>query len=267
MINSILDHYSQKPDHRFADVGIQGNNLVHDWLHAAPVLGDIFEGVKGFDAQSALRCLTTTAIIPFLRLASYRKLGWVPCDKRMNRFRRRSNTPTTRLIATNVRSALAVRGPRLVHERSASFKKHYGSSIGWMRSKDSRKAVGRTSLTLISFGGGKSFRMLPRPPIRSIPCLCRQDVPGLISMMVGNENSSRNWICCFGAKQSEAFTHELSGERSARAGHRASTARQSNQVITHLSLQLFRSAVKAADTLHQSSRLNMAAGRVHCAAR
>ena len=84
MINSLLDHFDQSADHLLPMWELQGNET---WCmigyHAAPVIADGYlKGVKGFDAERAYNAIKTTAMNPdYDGLASYRKLGYVPCDE------------------------------------------------------------------------------------------------------------------------------------------------------------------------------------------
>ena len=83
MINSMLAHYDQSPDHMLPIWLLQANET---WCmigyHAVPVIVDAyFKGVKGFDVARAYDAIKTTAMNPdYDGLADYDRLGWVPCD-------------------------------------------------------------------------------------------------------------------------------------------------------------------------------------------
>jgi predicted alpha-1,2-mannosidase len=84
MINSMLAHYDQSPQHMLPIWPLQANET---WCmigyHAVPVIVDGYlKNVKGFDALRAYEACKTTAINPdYSGLAAFNKLGWVPYDK------------------------------------------------------------------------------------------------------------------------------------------------------------------------------------------
>jgi predicted alpha-1,2-mannosidase len=213
MINSILDHYSQSADHLLPMWELQANET---WCmigyHAAPVIADGYlKGVKGFDAQRAYDALKTTAMNPdYDGLASYRKLGWVPCDEEDESLSKTLEYAYDDWSIAQMAKALG-KGADYDYfmKRSASFKNIYDSSIGWMRSKDSQ-GNWRTNFDAHLFGGGTKLQDVTEATSSQYSWFVPQDVPGLIALMGGSEKFVEKLDSLFDAKQSEAFTRELS---------------------------------------------------------
>jgi len=84
MINAMLAHYDQSPEHLLPVWSLEGNET---WCmigyHAVPVIVDAYmKGVRGFDAERAYAAIRRTAMNPnYDNVATYAKLGWVPFDK------------------------------------------------------------------------------------------------------------------------------------------------------------------------------------------
>lgn len=84
MINSMLAHYDQSPDHLLPVWSLSGNET---WCmigyHAVPVIVDAYlKGIKGFDVQRAYEAIKTTALNPdYDNVKTYATLGWVPFNK------------------------------------------------------------------------------------------------------------------------------------------------------------------------------------------
>jgi predicted alpha-1,2-mannosidase len=213
MINSILDHYSRSADHLLPMWELQGNET---WCmigyHAAPVIADGYlKGVKGFDAERAYNALKTTAMNPdYDGLASYRKLGWVPCDEEDESL---SKTLEYAFDDWSIAQMAKAMGKSADYDyfmkRSASFKNIYDPSIGWMRSKDS-KGNWRANFDAHLFGGGVKLQDVTEATSSQYSWSVQQDVPGLIALMGGKEKFAEKLDSLFDSKQSEAFTRELS---------------------------------------------------------
>jgi predicted alpha-1,2-mannosidase len=213
MINSILDHYSQSADHLLPMWELQGNET---WCmigyHAAPVIADGYlKGVKGFDAQRAFEALKTTAMNPdYDGLASYRKLGWVPCDEEDESL---SKTLEYAFDDWSIAQMAKAMGKQADYEyfmkRAASYKNIYDPSIGWMRSKDSQ-GNWRTNFDAHLFGGGVKLQDVTEATSSQYSWSVQQDVPGLIALMGGKEKFAQKLDSLFDASQSKAFTSELS---------------------------------------------------------
>ncbi len=84
MINSMLAHYDQSPDHLLPVWSLSGNET---WCmvgyHSVPVIVDAYlKGIKGFDVQRAYEAIKTTAMNPdYDNVKTYAAQGWVPFDK------------------------------------------------------------------------------------------------------------------------------------------------------------------------------------------
>jgi predicted alpha-1,2-mannosidase len=213
MINSILDHFSQSADHLLPMWELQGNET---WCmigyHAAPVIADGYlKGVKGFDAERAYNALKTTAMNPdYDGVASYRKLGWVPCDEEDESLSKTLEYAYDDWSIAQMAKALGKSADyEYFMKRSASFKNIFDSSIGWMRSKDS-KGSWRTNFDAHLFGGGTNLQDVTEATSSQYSWFVPQDVPGLIGLMDGKEKFAEKLDSLFGAKQSAAFTRELS---------------------------------------------------------
>jgi predicted alpha-1,2-mannosidase len=213
MINSILDHYSQSADHLLPMWELQGNET---WCmigyHAVPVIADGYlKGVKGFDAERAYEAIKITAMNPdYDGLASYRKLGWVPCDEEDESL---SKTLEYAYDDWSIAQMAKAMGKSVDYDyfmkRSASYKSIYDSSIGWMHSKDSR-GNWRTNFDAHLFGGGTNLQDVTEATSSQYSWFVPQDVPGLIALMGGSEKFVEKLDSFFDAKQSEAFRRELS---------------------------------------------------------
>lgn len=213
MINSIVAHYDQSADHLLPMWELQGNET---WCmigyHAAPVIADGFlKGVKGFDAQHAYDAIKATAMNPdYDGLASYRKLGWVPCDEEDESL---SKTLEYAYDDWSIAQMAKGLGKQADHDyfmkRAASYKNIFDPAIGWMHSKDSN-GNWRTNFDAHLFGGGTNLQDVTEGTSSQYSWFVPQDVPGFISLMGGNEQFAARLDSLFDAKQSEKFTHELS---------------------------------------------------------
>lgn len=250
MINSLLAHYDQSADHLLPMWELQGNET---WCmvgyHAAPVIVDGFlNGVQGFDAQHAYEALKATAMNPdYDGLASYRKLGWVPCDEEDESLSKTLEYAYDDWCIAQMAKAL---GKPADYDdfmkRAASYKNVYDASIGWMRSKDSQgnwrpdfdahlfgggvDLHGTTEITRAQYawvtpqtmplivaligahliGGGASLADITEATSSQYSWFVPQDVSGLISLMGGQEKFVEKLDSLFDAKQSEPFKKELS---------------------------------------------------------
>ncbi len=250
MINSLLAHYDQSADHLLPMWELQGNET---WCmvgyHAAPVIVDGFlNGVPGFDAQHAYEAIKATAMNPdYDGLASYRKLGWVPCDEEDESLSKTLEYAYDDWCIAQIAKAL---GKTADYDdfmkRAASYQNLFDSSLGWMRSKDSKgkwrpdfdahlfgggtDPDGTTEITRAQYawvtpqtrplvvaliwarliGGGKNLADVTEATSSQYSWFVPQDVPGLISLMGGREKFVEKLDSLFDAKQAEQFRKELS---------------------------------------------------------
>lgn len=225
MINSMLDHYHQSVDHLLPMWELQGNET---WCmigyHAVPVIVDGYlKGVKGINAEEAYDAIKTTAMNPhYDGLASYRKLGYVPCDEEDESLSKTLEYAYNDYCIAQMAKALGKKDDyETFMKRAASYKNIYDPETGWMRGKDTQ-GNWRTNFNAHLFGGGN----LP-PGVSNIfggttlmdvtegtssqySWFVPQDVPGLIALMGGKEKFIERLDSLFDAKQSEPFTKELS---------------------------------------------------------
>ncbi|HTL72626.1 MAG TPA: GH92 family glycosyl hydrolase [bacterium] len=213
MINSMLDHYAQSADHLLPMWELQGNET---WCmigyHAVPVIVDGYlKGVKGIDAQRVYDAIKATAMNPdYDGLASYRKLGWVPCDEEDESLSKTLEYAYDDWCIAQMAKALGKRADyEYFLKRSASYKNIYDSETGWMRGKDTQ-GNWRTNFNPHLFGGGTNLQDVTEGTSSQYSWFVPQDVPGLIALMGGKEKFVAKLDSLFDAKQSEPFTRELS---------------------------------------------------------
>ncbi len=87
MVNSMLAHFDQSPEHMLPVWSHHGNeNWCMIGYHAVPVIADAYvKGIRGFDAGRALRACVTTACNPWYEgLSEYMKYGYVPDERTGN---------------------------------------------------------------------------------------------------------------------------------------------------------------------------------------
>ena len=215
MINSILDHYRQSADHLLPMWELQGNET---WCmigyHAVPVIVDGYlKGVKGIDIQQAYDAVKTTAMNPdYDGLASYRKLGWVPFDQEDESLSKTLEYAYDDSCIARLAKALGKPADYAYFlKRSASFKNIYNPDLGWMCAKDSQ-GNWRTNFNAHLFGGGTNLQDVTEATSSQYSWFVPQDVPGLIALMGGREKFVAKLDSLFDAKQSAAFTNELSAD-------------------------------------------------------
>jgi predicted alpha-1,2-mannosidase len=213
MINSLLDHYDQSADHLLPMWELQANET---WCmigyHAAPVIADGYlKGVKGFDAERAYAAIKATAMNPdYDGLASYRKLGWVPCDEEDESLSKTLEYAYDDYAIAQMAKALGKSADYdYFMKRAASYKNIYDPSIGWMHSKNADGSW-RANFDAHLFGGGTNLQDVTEGTSSQYSWFVPQDVPGLIALMGGKEKFIERLDSLFDAKQSEKFSSELS---------------------------------------------------------
>ena len=145
MISSMLVHYDQSVDHLLPMWELQGNET---WCmigyHAVPVIVDGYlKGLKDFDAQHAYEAIKTTAMNPdYDGVAAYAKLGWVPCDQENESISKTLEYAYDDWCIAQMAKALGkTTDYDYFMKRAASYKNIYDPSIGWMRSKNSKRQL------------------------------------------------------------------------------------------------------------------------------
>jgi predicted alpha-1,2-mannosidase len=213
MINTLLAHYSQSADHLLPMWELQaGETWCMIGYHAVPVIVDGYlKGVKGFDAQKAYEAIKTTAMNPdYDGLASYRKLGWVPCDEEDESLSKTLEYAYDDWCIAQMAKALGKTDDyNYFMQRSTSFKNIFDPSIGWMRPKDSH-GDWRTNFDAHLFGGGKDMADVTEATSSQYSWFTPQDIPGLIELMGGKQKFVEKLDSVFNATQSDAFKKELS---------------------------------------------------------
>ena len=215
MINSLLDHYDKSVDHLLPMWELQGNET---WCmigyHAVPVIVDGYlKGVKGFDPQRAYEAIKTTAMNPdYDGLASYRKLGWVPCDEEDESLSKTLEYAYDDWCIAQMAKALGKQDDyNYFMKRAASYKNVYDPSIGWMRSKDSH-GDWRANFDAHLFYGGTNLQDVTEATSSQYSWFVPQDVPSLIALMGGKEKFVEKLDSLFNATQSDAFKKEMSAD-------------------------------------------------------
>jgi predicted alpha-1,2-mannosidase len=213
MINSLLAHYDQSADHLLPMWELQGNET---WCmigyHAVPVIVDGYlKGVKGFDVKRAYDAIKTTAMNPdYDSVATYAKLGWVPCDKEDESLSKTLEYGYDDWCIAQMAKALGKTDDyNYFMKRAASYTNIYDPSTGWMRPKDS-DGRWRTPFDPHLFGGGSNLSDVTEATSSQYSWYVPQDAPGLIVLMGGREKFVAKLDSVFEAKPSEAFAHELS---------------------------------------------------------
>ncbi|MDR3459310.1 MAG: GH92 family glycosyl hydrolase [Verrucomicrobiae bacterium] len=213
MINSLLAHFDQSADHLLPMWELQGNET---WCmigyHAVPVIVDGYlKGVKGFDAERAYRAIKTTAMNPdYDGLASYRKLGYVPCDEEDESLSKTLEYAYDDWTVAQMAKALGKTDDyHYFMKRSASFKNIYNPELGWMCPKDSQGRW-RTNFDAHLFGGGPNLQDVTEATSSQYSWFVPQDVPALIAMMGGKAAFIGKLDSLFNVQPSAAFKHELS---------------------------------------------------------
>jgi len=213
MINSLLAHYDESADHLLPMWELQGNET---WCmigyHAAPVIADGFlKGVKGFDAERAYAAIKATAMNPdYDGLDAYRRLGWVPCDEEDESLSKTLEYAYDDWSIAQMARALGKQAD-CDHflKRAASYQNIFDPATGWMRSRDSA-GNWRPNFDAHLFGVGTNLQDVTEGTSSQYSWFVPQDVPGLISLMGGNEKFAAKLDSLFDARQSEKFTRELS---------------------------------------------------------
>ena len=187
MIQSMLAHFDQSVDHLLPMWSLQGNET---WCmigyHAVPVIVDGYlKGVRGFNVEHAYEAIKTTAMNPdYDGVARYGRLGWVPCDEENESVSKTLEYAYDDYCIARMAKALGKDDDYAYFMRRAdSYKNVFDPSVGLMRGKDSQ-GKWRTPFApheyvfLGDFTEGTSWQYTWYVP---------QDVPGLISLMGGND--------------------------------------------------------------------------------
>jgi predicted alpha-1,2-mannosidase len=213
MINTLLAHYDQSVDHLLPMWELQGNET---WCmigyHAVPVIVDgYFKGVKGFDAERAYDAIKTTAMNPdYDSVATYAKLGWVPCDKEDESLSKTLEYAYDDWCVAQMAKALGKTDDySYFMKRSQNYTNIYDPGLGWMRPKDAN-GNWRTPFDPHAFGGGGDLNDVTEATSSQYSWFVPQDVPGMIRLMGGNEPFVAKLDSVFNAGWTKVFMDGLS---------------------------------------------------------
>ena len=213
MINSMLVHFDQSVDHMLPIWELQGNET---WCmigyHAVSVIADAYlKGVKGFNVQHAYEACKTTAMNPdYDSVATYAKLGWVPCNQEDESLSKTLEYAYDDWCIAQFAKALGkTEDYDYFMKRASSFTNLYDPTIGWMRPKDSQ-GHWRTPFNPHAFGGGSNLDDVTEATSSQYSWFVPQDVPELIQLMGGRKKFVAKLDSLFDAKWTADFTNWLS---------------------------------------------------------
>lgn len=217
MINSLLAHYDQSPDHLLPIWSFHG---CETWCmigyHAVPVIVDAYlKGNKGFDPQRAYAAIRRTALNPdYDHVAAYDKLGWVPCDKEPEAVSKTLEYAYDDYCIARMAQALGKREDQTYFQRRAGhYRNVFDKSVGLMRGRDSKGAwrtpfdphnYDETAGVVNDFTEGTSWQYSWYVP---------HDVPGLIELMGGRDEFCKKLDALFTFTEADKSTgvHDIQG--------------------------------------------------------
>ncbi|TAJ13518.1 glycoside hydrolase family 92 protein [Marinilabiliaceae bacterium JC017] len=142
MIQSMLEHYKQSPDHLLPIWSFWNNET---WCmigyHAVPVIADAyFKGVKGIDWELAYQACVHSATHPeYDATLEYEKLGYVPYDLENESVSKTLEYAYDDYCIARMAKALGKEADyKRFSKRAMAYKNLFDDSIGWMRPKDSK---------------------------------------------------------------------------------------------------------------------------------
>ena len=204
MINSMLAHYDQSVEHMLPVWSLQANET---WCmvgyHAVPVIVDAFaKGVKGFDIARAYEAVKTTAMNPsYDNVATYAKLGWVPFDKENESVSKTLEYAYDDYCISQMAKALCKKEDAAYFtKRAASYKNLFDSSVGLMRGKDSL-GNWHTPFNPHNYDETAGVNDFTEGTSWQYSWYVPQDVPGLISLMGGQEKFAQKLDSLFTFKR------------------------------------------------------------------
>ena len=187
MINSMLAHYDQSVEHLLPVWSLQANET---WCmigyHAVPVIADAYlKGVTGFDPQRAYTAIKTTALNPnYDNVATYARLGWVPCDKENESVSKTLEYAHDDYCIAQMAKSLGINADYdYFMKRAGSYRNLFDKTFGLMRGKDS-KGQWRTPFDPHQYVEGGDFT---EGTSWQYSWYVPQDVEGLINLMGGKK--------------------------------------------------------------------------------
>lgn len=217
MINSMLAHYDQSVDHLLPIWSLQANET---WCmigyHAVPVIVDAYmKGNQGFDVQRAYNAIRRTAMNPdYDHVATYDKLGWVPCDKEPEAVSKTLEYAYDDFCVAQMAQAIGRRDDHTYFLRRAGhYRNVFDPSVGLMRGRlmdgtwrtpfDPHN-YDETTGVVNDFTEGTSWQYSWYVP---------HDVPGLIKLMGGREKFCEKLDALFTFTEADKSTgvHDIQG--------------------------------------------------------
>ena len=193
IINSMLAHYDQSPEHMLPVWYLQANET---WTmigyHSAPIIVDgYFRGVKGFDAERAYEACKSTAMNRRNSgLAAYETLGWVPHDKCDESVSKTLEYAYDDWCIARMAKALGKQQDYdYFMKRADNFKNLFDPSTEMMRPRDSQ-GNWRTPFDPYEWVAAYADGMraaYTEATAWQYTWFVPQDVPGLIALMGGKE--------------------------------------------------------------------------------
>jgi predicted alpha-1,2-mannosidase len=187
MINSMLAHYDQSTDHLLPVWSLCSNET---WCmigyHSVPVIVDAyFKGVKGFDAERAYEAIKTTAMNPdYDNVATYARLGWVPCDKENESVSKTLEYAHDDFCIAQMAKSLGKNDDyNYFMKRAMAYKNLFDKNISLMRGRDS-KGNWRTPFDSHEYVQGGDFT---EGTSWQYSWYVPHDIKGLIELMGGNK--------------------------------------------------------------------------------
>lgn len=189
MIQTLLALYDQSVDHLLPMWSLQGNET---WCmigyHAVPVIVDGYlRGVKGFDQERAYAAIKTTAMNPdYDSVATYAKLGWVPCDQENESVSKTLEYAFDDYCIAQMARALGKTGDYdYFMKRANSYKNVFDPSLHQVRGKDSQ-GKWRAPFDPHAYGEGAQADFTEATATQ-YTFYNPQDVPGMIALLGGRE--------------------------------------------------------------------------------
>ena len=203
MIQSLLAHYDQSADHLLPMWALQGNET---WCmigyHAVPVIADGFlKGAKRFDPERAYQAMKTTAMNPdYDAVATYAKLGWVPCDLENESVSKTLEYAFDDYCIAQMAKALGKKKDcEYFSKRAASYENVFDPATSQVRGKDSH-GKWRTPFDPHAYGEG-SQADFTEATATQYTFYNPQDVPAMIRLMGGKEKFTRQLDDLFNYKE------------------------------------------------------------------
>ena len=204
MINSLLAHYDQSADHLLPMWSLQGNET---WCmigyHAVPVIADGYlKGVKGFDKERAYQAIRATAMnSDYDGVATYAKLGWVPCDQENESVSKTLEYAYDDYCVAQMARSLGKKADYdYFMKRAGSYKNVFDPATSHVRGRDTQ-GNWRTPFDPHAYGEGVQADFTEATATQ-YSFYNPQDVPAMIALMGGREKFIQQLDALFDYKDS-----------------------------------------------------------------